>query len=447
MLLPARIRQFWQVLLDSLWFIPGLLIFSAMGLGLLLVELEVYYPWQGEQDYPLIFGAGADGSRGMLSAIAGSMLTVAGLTFTLTLSAISQVSSQYSPRLLRNYMSDRVNQVVMGYFMGAFAYCLIVLRTIRGSDEIRFVPSIAVVVGLLLALGGVMALIFFIHHIAQSMQVGTIVHDLTQDTLKTIDRLFPAKLGEPVPHRARQQQQIDDWLREPAGWTFVRINASGYLQHIDTDRLLKLATEHQLLVRLDYNIGDFVGQNVPMLAFRSSHESSPDRADRESLTDALQGCVAIGRYRTIKQDVGFGIQQLVDIILRALSPSTNDTTTAIMALDYLGVVMGELTRRPFPEPWRSDGEQLRVITRSASFETLARQAFDLVRINSQGNHALYMRLLDVLASAANQTQDTGRRAELLSQLSAVRQAAAQTLASPYEQELVEQRYRAVRGDA
>ena len=137
----AKMYQLGQLLTDSLWFIPGLMILSAMVLGLGLIELEVFYPFHGGNAYPLLFGVGAEGSRGMLSAIASSMLTVAGLSFTLTLSAISQVSSQYSPRLLRNFMSDRINQFVMGYFTGAFAYCLIVLRTIRGGQR-RHVCSV-----------------------------------------------------------------------------------------------------------------------------------------------------------------------------------------------------------------------------------------------------------------------------------------------------------------
>ena len=183
------------------------------GLAYGLVEFDATTSWHGAKRFPLLFASGADGARGMLSAISGSMLTVAALAFSLTLSTISQVSSQYSPRVLRNFMRDRVNQVVMGYFVGVFAYCLIVLGTIRGTDEVKFVPSTAVLVGLLLALGGVAALIFFIHHIAESLQTGTIVQHIFHETGKAITELFPDQFGEPIddPKKAEAALRVHRW--------------------------------------------------------------------------------------------------------------------------------------------------------------------------------------------------------------------------------------------
>ena len=168
-------QKHWNWLRESLWFIPGTMLVSALLLALALVAIDLRIERDFLLEYSLLFGLGADGSRGMLTAIASSMLTVAALSFTLTLNAVAQASSQYSPRVIRNFLDDKSNQLVFGYFVSVFAYCLVVLRTIRGGDEDAFIPSIAVFAGLILALGGVMVLIFFIHHIAVSLQLTNIV--------------------------------------------------------------------------------------------------------------------------------------------------------------------------------------------------------------------------------------------------------------------------------
>ena len=143
--------------------------------------------------WPRLFGASAEGARGMLSTIAGSMMTVVGVTFSMTLVSLALASSQYTSRILRNFMRDRVTQVVLGIFTGIFAYCLIVLRTIRGGDEGGFVPSLAVFFAVVLAMGGIGVLIFFIHHIAASIQASSIIASVADETMVAVDRLFPQK--------------------------------------------------------------------------------------------------------------------------------------------------------------------------------------------------------------------------------------------------------------
>ncbi|MFC7670981.1 DUF2254 family protein [Hymenobacter humi] len=152
--------KYWQLLRESLWFVPGLMVVISIAGAYGLVRYDARTTVEGTKFFPLLFGIGADASRGMLTAIAGSMLTVATLAFAVTLSAFSQISTQYSPRVLRNFMRDDVNQFIMGYFVGVFAYCLAVLGTIRGPEEGKFVPSTAVLAGLVLAMGGVAALVF-----------------------------------------------------------------------------------------------------------------------------------------------------------------------------------------------------------------------------------------------------------------------------------------------
>jgi uncharacterized membrane protein len=429
----TRFQQYWQQLQESLWFVPGLMLLTSFGLAYGLVEFDANTSWNGAKRFPLLFGSGADGARGMLSAISGSMLTVAALAFSLTLSTISQVSSQYSPRVLRNFMRDRINQLVMGYFVGVFAYCLIVLGTIRGTDETKFVPATAVLAGLLLALGGVAALIFFIHHIAESLQTGTIVQHIFKETGKAIDAFFPDQFGEPIedPEKAEAALRYTD---AQSGWHPVMTNQSGYLQLINTNGLLKWAIRHQVVLRIEKEMGAFVGEGTVLFSVRSDMER-PDPTETD-WPDDLMDYVSIGRHRNVEQDVAFGIQQLVDIALKALSPGINDTTTAIMAVDYLGAISEQLAQREFPARLRSDGIHLRVLVRSASFEDYIRLAFDLPRINAKGNHAVLRRLLRALALVNEAVYSHDRKPVLHQQASLLMDYAEQTLTTDYEKEQV-----------
>ncbi|MFO7655231.1 MAG: DUF2254 family protein, partial [Candidatus Krumholzibacteriia bacterium] len=154
------VSRFWEPLRSSLWFIPALMMGGAVLLAFALIAVDQRLGGSATQRWPLLFGAGADGSRGVLSAIAGSMITVAGVTFSITVVALSLTASQYSSRVLRNFMRDRANQTVLGVFVAVFTYCLIVLRAIRGGDRDIFVPDLSVLVGVVLALIAIGFLIY-----------------------------------------------------------------------------------------------------------------------------------------------------------------------------------------------------------------------------------------------------------------------------------------------
>ena len=191
-----KLKQLWSDVRSSFWFMPSLIVMGSIGFAVALIEADSTGIDRWLARWPRLFGAGAEGARGMMSTIAGSMMTVVGVTFSMILVVLALASSQYTSRILRNFMRSRVTQVVLGIFAGIFTYCLIVLRTIRGGDEGAFVPSLAVFFGFVLALGGVVALMFFIHHIASSIQASSIIASVAQETIAAIDRLFPEKLGQ-----------------------------------------------------------------------------------------------------------------------------------------------------------------------------------------------------------------------------------------------------------
>jgi uncharacterized membrane protein len=343
----SRLRRWWLDLNSSLWFVPSLMVLAAILAAYGLVHLDQLIGHDWTQRYPLLFGAGADGARGMLSAIAGSMITVADLIFSLTFSTLAQVSSQYTSRLLRNFMRDRSNQVVMGFFVSIFVYCLIVLRTIRGGDEGAFVPSLAVTFGLLLALVSIGMLIFFIHHIASSIQAANLVAGAADETQKLLDKLFPKSIGEPASH----EQAADLAAIARLTWVPVPAAQSGYVQGIDDKKLLTLAAEGNLVFRMEEAIGSFATQGSALMSV-ASYDTARPWLPANDFVNRLNAAYSLGNQRSLDQDFGFGLRQLVDIALKALSPGVNDTSTGVMCLDRLGTLLALLAERPQPAPRR-----------------------------------------------------------------------------------------------
>ena len=431
-----RLRQLWQPLRESLWFVPMLMVLVSLGLAYGLVQFDQASSATGTRRLPLLFGIDAGGAGGMLNAISGSMLTVAALTFSLMLAAIAQVSNQYSPRALRNFMRDGVNQFTMGYFVSVFTFGLLVQGTIRTGQTDHFVPTTAVLVGLLLALGGVGALIFFIHHVAESLQTGTLVRRIMTETEGELAQLFPRYLGQELHPDARAAAEA--FAAAPDGWQPVLSTKAGYLQYTDAPGLLAWTTRHRTVLRLDCHIGDFVGTGQRLFSVRAGMErTAPDHADWPA--DLLR-YVSIGPHRNPTQDVAFGVQQLVDIALKALSPAVNDTTTAIMAIDYLGELVGQLARREFPDVLRSDGQHLRVLVRTYDFTAYVRLAFDLVRENAHGNPAVLRRVLRAIALVASQVHAPDRLPVLREQAALALACAQATLGTDYERREVQGLY-------
>ncbi|CAN5297445.1 DUF2254 domain-containing protein [soil metagenome] len=407
-----KLRNFWFALRSSLWFVPGLMIAGSIGLALLLIDIETMVKREWLLNYPRLFGLGADGSRGMLTAIASSMLTVAALAFSLTLTALTQASGQYSPRILRNFMRDRINQFILGYFVSVFAYCLVVLRTIRGAEELTFVPSLAVMGGLILAIGGIVVLIYFIHHIATSLQVSQIIDNIVEETKEAIDALFPKEMGKPAEKSDKSEAEILETYKD---WSKIPARTSGYLQYVDTEKLIEWADENKFIVKMEYGIGQFIGKGAALVSLIGDAQNFERNINNETENE-INKLFSINRYRTIEQDIGFGIRQIVDIALKALSPGINDTTTAVTCIDFLGVIIGEIAGKQLPETVRVKNGKLCVLIKANDFGGYVETAFDQIRINGKSNQAIFERLLDALSFIAKNTQNEERLAIVREQI-------------------------------
>ncbi|WP_291852481.1 DUF2254 domain-containing protein [Bradyrhizobium sp.] len=280
----------------------------------------------------------------MLSAIAGSMITVAGLTFSITMLTLQLASSQFGPRLLRNAMRDRGNQVVLGTFISTFAYCLLVLRTVRGTEGASSVPHLSVAVGVLLALASLGVLIYFIHHVANAIRIETVLAQLATETNAAIDQLYPERLGQDPPDdapRAARRDALGDFAdREVC----IQAAESGYVKRLDTEALMRMATEHNLVVWIEARPGRFVIEQQVVLS------ASPSKRIPAEIADALRGTLVIGPDRSPDQDVAHALRRIVEIAQRALSPGINDPTTAIYCLDRMEEALMRLAARDVPPP-------------------------------------------------------------------------------------------------
>ncbi len=425
----------------SLWFVPGLMIMFSIVSAFVLVEIDDVTNNEWLMNYPRFFGLGADGSRGMLTAISSSMLTVAALSFSLTLAALAQASAQYSPRVMRNFMRDRVNQFVLGYFVSVFAYCLVVLRTIRGADEIKFVPSFAVLIGLVSAIGGVVVLIYFIHHIANSLQVTNIIEHIADETVEAIENIFPEEFAS-----AAREEKREDTLKmwREKRWVEISADEYGYIQYIDTKSLLEFAEEKDLVIKMERGVGQFVGRGAALVSVIQYSAGGANIVYDEEFAEKINTYFNINRFRTIEQDVGFGIRQIVDIALKALSPGVNDTTTAVNCIDFLGIIVGELADRNLPVDVRAKDGDVRVIAHTPAFQGYVETAFDQIRISGKGNQAVFERLIGTLGYIARMTDTKDRISIIRNQLELIEDFASETLETQYEKEKVVESLRKVR---
>ncbi len=432
-----KFKQLWSNLRSSFWFMPSLIVVANIVFAAALIETGSIAGDRWLAQWPRLFGAGADGARQMLATLAGSMMSVMGITFSMTLVALALASSQYTSRILRTFMSSRVTQVTFGIFAGVFAYCLVVLRTIRGGGGVEeFVPSLAVFFAFVLALGGIGVLVFFIHHIASSIQASSIIASITQDTIASIERLFPERLG----HGPDEDEAPDQVLKSAAemSWYPVPAAVNGYIQSVDNDALLRLARERKTVVRMERGIGAFVVQNTALASL-----ALDDPPDQETVT-ALNDAYSVGRHRTVEQDPAFGIRQIVDMALKALSPGVNDTSTAVMGIDYLTAILAQLAPRKFPASLRYEGDRLSVITIAPTYEGLLAEAFDQIRGSAIGNVGIMARMLSAIETLASLTASPRRRRALHEQVLWLAEVAGRTTESAHERARLARRLLEVR---
>ena len=404
-----KLRKLGSMIREGLWFLPAVILAASVLLAYGALNLDLKYDPLITERFPRLFAVSESGAYSILSAIASSMVTVAGVTFSITVVALSLAANQYSPRTLRNYMRDRWSQLTLGVFAGSFAYALVVLRMIRGEPD-SFVPSIAVLGGILLAIVSVGLFIYFVHHIAVSLTASHFVSTIADETRATLDKLYRGK-------DARAGRGDEDVAAGEGEWHDVPALETGYLQTLDRDALLRFAARHDLVLAVACEVGTFIVRSEPILRCRGARPPGDPGIAELNRMFVLMG------FRTIHQDPEYGVRQIVDVALKALSPGINDTATAMTCVDYLGAVLLPFCDCQDPGNRHYLDGALRVITCEITFSGLLEQAIDPIVSNSPGNAEILERILSVLDRIHYRVTREDRIATLREMVYRIREAA------------------------
>ncbi len=321
----------------SYWFIPALILLGFLLLAPLTLSLDRLLAGSVYIDLVLLGKTQPDSAQALLSTIAGSIIGIAGVSFSITIVAVSFASGAFGPRLIGNFMRDRGNQTSLGVFIGSFLYTLLILRAVRSADGSmtsnqaisEFVPHLSISVSVGLVIVCMFFFIYFIHHVPETINIERIIARLG-DTLKNeVSTRFPKHDSESKEPSDIAPQWIENVDTEKA--VKIKYVSEGYVQAIDMSTLRRLADKKGLLIKVVPRPGAFLTTHSTVMLVWSESECD------NSLKDALGSCVATGDVRTINQNIEFIADQLIEIIARALSPGVNDPFSAIACLNWLQV--------------------------------------------------------------------------------------------------------------
>ncbi len=392
--IPLVIRQVAYNLRGGFLVRPLIITLTLGCAGAVLSFLEELVPGFSDFVPTVLFPTHADPqmAQAILGGIAASIMTVVSIVFAILLMTLTLASMQFSPRIIVSFSRDRVTQWTLGIFLGTFSYCMAALPAARSLPR-PFAPVVTVMGAMVLALACVSWLLFFIHHISQMISVNYIVDRIASETEAIIDETMR------WPHQPDRPEN-DDPRRGYTWETTLTSRVSGYIRFVDTKRLVAMAKSYHIKVDVLRRVGHFVPAGVPLVRV-SKGDRMPPEGSEELLT-----VFDFGPTRTLQQDVEFGVLQIVDIALKAISPAVNDPTTAIGSVDQLSRILIRFASRATPESMLCDPPGVfRAHVPWIGFERLLDSAFEQIRLYSRSDVAVSLRLLRALADIAVTTPD------------------------------------------
>lgn len=390
----GRLRAQWRNLLGGFWLVPMAVAIGLAGLAFGFVAIDRA---AGPAGVDFAFAGDAGAARDILSTIASSLITVAGVTFSLTIVVLTLISSQFTPRAVGGFLGDRFNQIVAGSFIGIFLYCLIVLRSVKGGSVDPFLPALGVSGAIALGVGALILLLLFIHHMGRSIQVSHIAARIGRETLVVIDRLLPGAYSgardddlEPLVRR---------WLEsgEPA---WVTPSRPGYVHLVDQTGLVERARAGTR-IHVKVQPGDFVTEETQLVRVW------PATALGEEDERAFRSFFPIASERDLLGDPSHGLRQLSDIAVKALSPGINDPTTAVTCVGYLRAALERIAGRAVPDRIHRLDEDAVVAFEQRGFDEYAERAFDEIGRFGVDNTRVVLAVSAALCSIAAAARRAG----------------------------------------
>lgn len=424
-----------EELRTTLWLVPVLCVAVAVALFLVTYNVDEAV-YRGQLQLPWWIRTGtADAGRAVLIGIAAAVITVVGLVFSITIVALTLASQQFGPRMLRNFIRDFGTQLSLGLFVASFVYAVLVLGSITTQGTREFVPHVSITLAELMMVGDVGVLIYFIHHVARTIQLPEVIARVARDLSRAIDESFPlpwgAADGESPADDPTEEELVERLDREGV---VVAATRSGYLQFVGYGQLVDIASRAGAVVRLAHRVGHFVVAGRPLA------EVWPPQAAGE-VASALAKAHITGPYRTVAQDPVFPIDQLCEIGIRALSAAVNDTFTALTCIDWLADGLCKVSGRAIAEGlYRDRRGSIRLIEIAQSYDRMVGRAFDKIRQSSHGMPAVIIRVLDALGNVAEYTVVGDQRAALLRQAEMMMREARSTVAEANDLADIERRH-------
>jgi len=425
-----------ETLRTNLWLVPAVEAMVAVALFAVTVAVD-RAAYDGGISLPTWVVSGtADGARQILTTVAVAIITVVGLVFSITIVALTLASTQFGPRMLRNFIRDRGTQLTLGTFVATFFYSVLVLVAISPGPRGDFVPHLSITMALALTVVDLAVLIYFINHIATMIQLPQVIASIADDLARAIDAQGGADTDAPAGTGTGPGQ--DELIKQiESSGVVIPTPASGYLQYIRHERLVRIATESDAVLHLPYRPGHFLVQGQPLAIVW------PPSAAADITQELARGHVT-GPYRTLTQDVSFGVDQLVEIAIRALSTAVNDTFTTLTCIDWLSECLCRITTGWHPQRVHRDPNgRIRVIAYQADYDRLVQRAFEKIRQSASGMPAVMIRQLDGLHKIMEQTTTPGRRRVLLEQAAMIQRACDASVPEEADRQDVRRRYRAL----
>jgi uncharacterized membrane protein len=425
----------WDALRTTFWVVPTLMIVVAALLFLVTFEID-WAAYHHHLTLPWWVRTGsADAGREVLIGIAAAIITTVGVVFSITILALTLASQQFGPRMMRNFIRDPGNQLTLGIFVGTFVYSVLGLGSITTLPGGAFVPHLTITVSEAFLLVDVAVLIYFIHHIAKSIQLPEVIAGIARDLDRAIDAEFPVRVtlddGEPNG-TSSVPAELTDKLNQRGGE--VTAKQSGYLQFVSYGELIEIAETLDAVIRLAHRPGHFVVANRRLATVWPAGAAGQVAA-------ALDKAHVTGPHRTLSQDPVFAIDQLVEIAIRALSPAVNDTFTALTCIDWLSAGLSEISMRVLEEGvYRGRSGKVRLIEFDPSYSRMVNRAFDKIRQAGRGMPAVDIRLIDALSHISENTVSSGQREVLLRQARMILRAAEEEVAEPNDLDDIRDRF-------
>jgi uncharacterized membrane protein len=378
---------------ESLFLLPLLLVAAGIVLALLTAAVDRSL---GADPIPLTLGMSSNAAIWLLSTVAGATITTVGVVFSLTVVSLQLASSQFSPRVMRSFIRDRVSQVVIGMLVSTFVYCVLTLPTISG-EATEPAPRISLTVAVVLTVVTVVLIIAHLDHLARRLQVGHVARDIAAEGDAVIDAMLRA-----VSREQPAEQPDLEKIPVPPDALAVEAAADGWISQVDTDRLLA-AVPPGTTVRLETRIGAYIHRGEPLV------QIWPRPGNAESVARRISGDIVISPARTMQQDVDFAIRQLVDIGLRALSAAINDPSTAVEIILRIGSLLRRLLLvPPFPRAVVGDGGRVLVRPWDLDQEEYVEHGFDQLRQAAPSQPQVAAALLRVLRMLITHVEHHGQ---------------------------------------